>query len=113
MAIPTTCDVTIIGGGPAGSFAAATLAEKGYHVVVLEKTSHPRPTVGESLIPDFWRYTDQIGATEKMEAEGGTDDGRGGDGYPEAALHEVGGETRHHDCDVDEREPSPGNRAAA
>lgn len=70
MAIPTTCDVTIIGGGPAGSFAAATLATKGYHVVVLEKTRHPRPTVGESLIPDFWRYTDQIGATAKVEAEG-------------------------------------------
>lgn len=70
MAIPTTCDVTIIGGGPAGSFAAATLAKKGYDVVVLERTSHPRPTVGESLIPDFWRYTDQIGATEKIEAEG-------------------------------------------
>ncbi len=70
MAVPSTCDVTIIGGGPAGSFAAATLAKKGYDVVVLERTTHPRPTVGESLIPDFWRYTDQIGATEKIEAEG-------------------------------------------
>lgn len=70
MSIPATCDVTIIGGGPSGSYAAASLAREGFDVVVLEKTSHPRNAVGESLIPDFWRYSDQIGATEKLEAEG-------------------------------------------
>lgn len=70
MRIPASCDVVIIGGGPAGSTAASMLAMKGHDVVVLEKQQHPRPQVGESLIPDFWRYTDQIGATEKIEQEG-------------------------------------------
>ncbi len=69
MTIPSSCDVVIIGGGPAGSMSAATLAQKGYDVVVLERSSHPRPQVGESLIPDFWKYTDRVGVTEKIEAE--------------------------------------------
>ena len=31
------CDVLVIGGGPAGSTAAALLAEKGHQVTLLEK----------------------------------------------------------------------------
>ena len=45
------CDVLIIGGGPAGSTAAITLAERGYEVVLLEKARHPRFHIGESLLP--------------------------------------------------------------
>jgi flavin-dependent dehydrogenase len=36
------CDVLIIGGGPAGSTAAITLAEMGYDVALLKKAHHPR-----------------------------------------------------------------------
>ncbi len=70
MKIPQTCDVVVIGGGPAGSVAATTLAQKGWRVVLLDKQRHPRYTVGESLIPDFWKYLDQIGAGDKIRAEG-------------------------------------------
>ena len=70
MTIPQTCDVVVIGGGPAGSVAATALAQKGWQVVLLEKQRHPRYVVGESLIPDFWKYLDQIGATQKILAEG-------------------------------------------
>ena len=45
------CDVAVIGGGPAGSTAAALLARRGYRVVALEKAHHPRFHIGESLLP--------------------------------------------------------------
>ncbi|WP_027281688.1 NAD(P)/FAD-dependent oxidoreductase [Roseomonas gilardii] len=43
-------DVLVIGGGPAGSTAAAFLAKAKRHVVMLEKETHPRFHVGESLL---------------------------------------------------------------
>jgi flavin-dependent dehydrogenase len=68
--IPSSCDVLIIGGGPAGSMAASLLAMKGIDVVVLEKEKFPRYKVGESLIPHFWKYTDAIGVSDKIIREG-------------------------------------------
>jgi len=68
--IPRRCDVAVIGGGPAGSSAAALLARQGFHVVLLERACHPRPAVGESLVPHFWKYTDPLGVTPRIEAEG-------------------------------------------
>jgi flavin-dependent dehydrogenase len=44
-------DVAVVGGGPAGSTAAATLCRLGRSVVLLEKTPHPRFHIGESLLP--------------------------------------------------------------
>ena len=68
--IPSHCDVLVIGGGPAGSSVAALLAKQGVEVVLLEKACHPRPQVGESLIPHFWKYADQTGVTPLIEKEG-------------------------------------------
>ncbi|MEE9344014.1 MAG: tryptophan 7-halogenase [Methylococcales bacterium] len=68
--IPQQCEVLIIGGGPAGSSAAALLAQSGIHTVLLEKAQHPRQQVGESLIPHFWKYADQTGVSAKIEQQG-------------------------------------------
>lgn len=69
-AIPSQCDVLIVGGGPAGSSAATLLAQYGVHVVVLERSSFPRNQVGESLIPHIWKFTDMMGVSEKINKEG-------------------------------------------
>ncbi len=47
----TECDVFIIGGGPAGSIAAAKLVQAGYSVELVEKVKFPRFVIGESLLP--------------------------------------------------------------
>ena len=70
IAVPDKTDVVVVGGGPGGSTAASMLCKAGYQVVLLEKEHHPRYVVGENLLPDFWRYTDEVGVSEKIEAEG-------------------------------------------
>ena len=70
ISIPSSCDVVVIGGGPAGSSAATHLAKSGFDVVLLERAEFPRNQVGESLLPHFWKFTDSTGASKKIEEEG-------------------------------------------
>jgi flavin-dependent dehydrogenase len=65
-----TCDVLIIGGGPAGSAMGALLAEKGRKVLVLEKDRHPRFHIGESLLPLSLPYFERLGVQEEIERIG-------------------------------------------
>ena len=64
------CDVAIIGGGPAGSTAAALLAERGYRVTLLEKAHHPRFHIGESLLPANLPLLEKLGVADEVKAIG-------------------------------------------
>ena len=63
-------DVVVIGAGPAGSAAAAILAEKGRRVTILERERFPRYSVGESLIPYCWFPLERLGLVERLDASG-------------------------------------------
>ena len=65
-----TCDVLVIGGGPAGSTAAALLAKRGYSVTLLEKAHHPRFHIGESLLPANMPLLAQLGVADEVAALG-------------------------------------------
>ena len=60
-------DVVIIGGGPGGSALASYLSMAGIDNVILDKANHPRPHVGESLVPSTTRVFKDIGFLEVME----------------------------------------------
>jgi len=66
MSNPTSYDVIIIGAGPAGSAAAAMLAEQGRRVVMIEREKFPRYHIGESLIPFTSLPLKRLGLLEKM-----------------------------------------------
>ena len=65
-----SCDVLVIGGGPAGSTAASLLAEQGHKVVLLEKAHHPRFHIGESLLPANLPLFEKMGIADEIRAIG-------------------------------------------
>jgi flavin-dependent dehydrogenase len=67
VATERTCDVLVVGGGPAGATTATALAERGYRVTVIEKDRHPRFHIGESLLPLNLPLLDQLGVRGAIE----------------------------------------------
>ena len=63
-------DAAIIGGGPAGSTAAALLARAGRRVVVFEREKFPRFHIGESLLPFSMNAFTRLGLHEKILSAG-------------------------------------------
>ena len=59
-------DVAIIGGGPAGSTAAALLARAGRRVIVFEREKFPRFHIGESLLPFSMKAFSRLELHEKL-----------------------------------------------
>jgi 2-polyprenyl-6-methoxyphenol hydroxylase-like FAD-dependent oxidoreductase len=60
------CDVLVVGGGPAGSTAAALLARQGKRVVLLEKERFPRFHIGESLLPLNLPLFERLGVADEI-----------------------------------------------
>jgi flavin-dependent dehydrogenase len=63
-----TYESIVIGAGPAGSTAAAILAENGRRVMVLEKEKFPRYRIGESMIPYCYFPLQRLGLIDKMRS---------------------------------------------
>ena len=70
MSSPRSCDVLVIGGGPAGSTIAALLAERGRSVTMVEKERHPRFHIGESLLPLNLPLFERLGISDEVAAIG-------------------------------------------
>lgn len=64
-------DAVIIGGGPAGSSAAITLAVRGVRVLLLEEKRMPREKLcGEFITPECFPTLERLGVMDRMLAAG-------------------------------------------
>jgi len=61
-------DAIVVGGGPAGSTAAALLSKKGRRVLILEKETWPRDkTCGDAISGKSLKILHELGLVEKIE----------------------------------------------
>ena len=66
---PATCDVLVIGAGPAGSACAQWLARAGHEVVLVDQHDFPRDKVcGDGLIPDAHAALKLLGVHDEVMA---------------------------------------------
>jgi flavin-dependent dehydrogenase len=70
VSLPTSVDIVIAGGGPAGATIARLLSGLGYRVVVFEKRRFPRHQIGESLTPRILPILDFLGVRARIESAG-------------------------------------------
>ncbi|MSO99402.1 MAG: FAD-dependent oxidoreductase [Rhodospirillaceae bacterium] len=68
MTVASSCEIVIIGAGPAGAVAGAILARRGYDVVVLERQVFPRFSIGESLLPQCMAFLGEAGMLDAVFA---------------------------------------------
>jgi len=69
MPPPSTPDIAILGGGPAGAVAARLLAGWGHAVTLLTRPS-PQRALAESLPPSILKLFDHVGLRDAVDAAG-------------------------------------------
>ncbi|MEJ8825443.1 geranylgeranyl reductase family protein [Variovorax humicola] len=68
--VPVSCDVLVVGAGPAGSACAQMLARAGFDVVLCDRHDFPRDKVcGDALIPDAHRALARLGVLDEVKAQ--------------------------------------------
>ena len=66
---PASCDVLVVGAGPAGSACAQMLARAGFDVVLADQHGFPRDKVcGDGLIPDAHKALARLGVLDEVLA---------------------------------------------
>lgn len=64
---PSTCDVLVVGAGPAGSACAQQLARAGFKVLLVDQHEFPREKVcGDGLIPDAHAAFGRLGVHHEV-----------------------------------------------
>ena len=67
--LPSSCDVLVVGAGPAGSAAAQWLARAGREVLLVDQHDFPRDKVcGDGLIPDTHAALRRLGVLDEVLA---------------------------------------------
>jgi geranylgeranyl reductase family protein len=65
--LPSSCDVLVIGAGPAGSACAQLLARSGAQVLLVDQHAFPRDKVcGDGLIPDAHHARRKLGVYDEV-----------------------------------------------
>jgi len=64
---PSSVDVAVIGGGPAGSTVSTLLAQSNVRVSLFERAQFPRFHIGESLIPETYWVLQRLRMLDKMK----------------------------------------------
>lgn len=67
MVTSSVYDCLCVGAGPAGSTAAALLAEHGWNTLLVERERMPRFHVGESLMPETYWTLERLGVLGKLQ----------------------------------------------
>ena len=67
-----SCDVLVVGGGPAGATLAGFVKKynPGRRVVILERERFPRHHIGESLLPGVMPILEELGVAGKIHSAG-------------------------------------------
>lgn len=70
MSLPASCDVLVVGAGPAGAACAQGLARAGLQVCLVDQQVFPREKVcGDGLIPDAHAALARLGVLERVMAQ--------------------------------------------
>lgn len=68
--LPASCDVLVVGAGPAGSATAIHLAKHGLDVVLVDQHTFPRDKIcGDALIPDAHHALKRLGVLKAVMAK--------------------------------------------